>query len=151
MSKKLLLLLVAISLVGLADASYITYQKINHIIPPCSAQFACETVLSSKWSAIGPIPLSLLGCFFYATVLTLSISLFLSHTTIHTRLRFNPAIILMIVGISGLAFSAGLLGIMGIVLKAWCLYCLISAACSMSIGGLSIGYWVTTRKARYEH
>ncbi|MBP7842566.1 hypothetical protein KA017_01025, partial [Candidatus Woesebacteria bacterium] len=59
------LLFIIFSLVGIADASYITYEKFSGVVPDCGPGFDCGAVLNSKWSSIGPIPLSLLGLAYY--------------------------------------------------------------------------------------
>ena len=65
MKQKFVLPLVILSLLGILDAAYLTHQKINNIIPPCTPGFQCETVLESQWANIGPVPLSALGLEWY--------------------------------------------------------------------------------------
>lgn len=132
------LLLIIFSLIGLADASYITYEEFAGIIPPCSQGFQCEKVLTSDFAHIGPIPISLLGIFYYLTVFTLSICLYLDldfksiAAFKNTFFRkSSPLDLLQLITIGGLAFTLYLLLLMGVILKAWCLYCLISATTSV--------------------
>src|SRR5258708_38583242 len=61
-------LLGIITFLGILDSSFLTYEKVRHIVPPCSAGFQCDTVLTSRYSQIGPVPLSAMGLLFYATI-----------------------------------------------------------------------------------
>jgi dihydroorotate dehydrogenase len=146
MNTALSLLLVILSLVGIADAGYITYEKYAGIVPPCGAGFDCGAVLNSRWASIGPVPVSVLGLLFYATVLTLASLHFLeleifsqkqkdvalkSSASIKTYAHLSPIHLLACITIIGLIFSFFLLFLMAVVIKAWCLYCLISAATSI--------------------
>ena len=67
------LTLVILSLIGLAEASYITYVDSQGLIPPCSEAFQCEKVLTSPYSNIGPLPISALGIVYYTAILILAI------------------------------------------------------------------------------
>src|SRR5579859_2771296 len=69
----LALLLVICGILGIFDAGYITYNEFSGQIPPCRPPFACDTVLKSAWSHVGPVPLSVFGLFFYATIFLLSV------------------------------------------------------------------------------
>ena len=122
------LLLVLISFVGILDAGYLTYEKVNHIIPPCSTGFQCDTVLTSRFANIGPVPLSALGMIFYTIVFFFAVLNFLEQD--HVRfgnVHFHTYDIQLVLSIFGALFSLYLVTLMGVVLQAWCLYCLISA------------------------
>ncbi|NCO12570.1 MAG: dihydroorotate dehydrogenase (quinone) [Candidatus Pacebacteria bacterium CG_4_10_14_3_um_filter_34_15] len=141
------LLLIVLSIIGIADSSYITYEKIAGYTPDCGAGFDCGTVLNSEWSSIGPIPLSLLGFVFYLTVFILSIlncldfdlkkylkNGFLKLTTIQE--------LILAATIFGALFSGYLVFIMAFVIHAWCKYCLISAFTSLSLFIVSSTYYI---------
>jgi uncharacterized membrane protein len=133
------LCLVVFSLLGIVDASYITYEKFSGRIPPCSIHFKCTQVLESKWANIGPIPLSLLGVCFYSLFLVVSISFLLG--------KRKASFFLALFGVFGLLFSLYLVFIMGVVLKAWCFYCLLSAVnCVILFGVSSVLYLLTKRR-----
>lgn len=122
------LLLVIASVIGIADASYLTWVKLNNIVAPCSPFFKCETVLTSPWSSVGPVPLSLFGLLFYIVMLGLASTLLLERQTIKLFNRqFAISSLVLAWGTAGALFSGYLVFIMGVVLQAWCLYCLISA------------------------
>lgn len=127
------LLILIFSLLGIADAGYISYSQAMGIIPPCSSNFRCETVLLSEWSKIGPVPLSVMGVLFYSTFLVLGILNYFEVRDIGFRsYRLPLRYILVAWGSFGLLFSLYLVVIMGVVIKAWCFYCLLSALnCSL--------------------
>ncbi len=141
------LLLVACSILGIFDAGYITYTKVTGQLPPCHPPFACGVVLRSSWAYIGPVPLSVLGLSFYAVMFSLSAAAVLevSKVTLGKHIFSLPFLILML-GIGGAIFSLYLIFVMGVILKAWCFYCLISAINCMMIAILSV---LHERKATY--
>lgn len=125
------LCLVALSLIGIADAGYLTYEKYAGIIPPCTPGFQCEAVLSSPYASLLGIPLSVFGLVYYLVVCSLAIWHFLQ---LEEKPPQRTALdILTVVSIAGFGFSLYLVFVMGIILKAWCLYCLVSAATSTTI------------------
>lgn len=123
------LLLVFLSIIGLADAGYITYEKVTGVIPVCGSGFDCGTVLASPYSQIGPVPISVLGILFYLSVFILSSGLFLGISPF----KINLSWLLKMLSGFGFAFSLILIALMAFVIEAWCLYCLISAATSTLI------------------
>lgn len=122
------LLIVLVSFLGIMDAGFITYEKAQGVIPPCHPGFACGTVLESKYASIGPVPLSVLGLLFYSTVFVFAVLNFVEVKHIKFfRLKLHTHDILLGLSIFGAGFSIYLVTLMGVVLKAWCVYCLISA------------------------
>lgn len=123
-----------VAIIGILDASYITWEKVNHVIPPCSPGFACETVLTSKWASIGPVPLSALGLLFYVSVLLIASLLFLEIPYIKiAKSKFSVFQILQFLTAFGFLFSLYLVFVMGVLIQGWCLYCLFSAATSTTL------------------
>ncbi len=128
MQLMLSLCLVVLSLVGIADAGYLTYEKYTGIIPPCTSGFQCEAVLSSPYASLFGIPLSVFGLLYYLLVCSLAIWHVLQLE--QKALRYKAITFLTIVTIGGFGFSLYLVFIMAILLQAWCVYCLISASTS---------------------
>lgn len=149
----LTLVFIFASIAGFTDASYITYNELNGIIPPCNVHgFACETVLQSKWAHIGPLPLSVLGLIFYGTVFLFAV-LHLTEVDLRPAARSlvqrfvkKPEAVKshpfsQFTAFDGLSFAAGigflfsiyLLTLMAFIIQAWCLYCLISALTSATL------------------
>lgn len=129
MPKLLIPLLITLSaLLGLLDATYLTYEKWYGSPPPCNLHFQCQTVLDSSWSSLFGIPLSVWGGLYYASILGLGIFMYWvagQNSSPQRTKTLKRGLLLLTMG--GSLFSLYLLFIMGVVLKAWCLYCLFSA------------------------
>lgn len=144
------LLLVIFTFLGILDASYITYEKLNGIIPPCSTYFKCGDVLNSSWASVGPIPLAFLGLLFYSLFFMMSLVYYFGKKEIRLfdwRIRLETFLALQ--GIFGAGFSLYLLFIMGVILKAWCLYCLLSAMICIILFVVSLTVYLLTKKEKY--
>lgn len=117
------LVLTFLALLGIFDAGYITYSEVTGKVLECKPPFACSSVLDSPWSKIGPVPLAAFGVIYYSWMLLLGILL-----TLEVKVpRLNLTLLALVSGSGGFLFSLWLLFVMGVVLKAWCLYCLLSA------------------------
>lgn len=149
------LLFIIISIIGIADASYLTYEKIVGTEIVCGEGFDCGKVLNSPWSMIGPIPLSFFGLLFYLSVFAISVIHFLSIdiTPILSKVTkklglskpasinfIQPMEIVILLSIFGFLFSIYLISIMAFVIKAWCLFCLISALSSTLLFIVAMSY-----------
>lgn len=75
MRRYFLLTVLIISLLGVLDASFLTYEHYSGVLPPCSNSIwiDCGKVLKSKYSMVGQVPLSVLGLTFYSSMVGLSI------------------------------------------------------------------------------
>src|SRR5437879_873370 len=62
-----------ISLIGLADAIYLTVEHITGQSLRCTIIVGCSEVLSSKYAQIGSIPLAAIGAASYFIVFSLAI------------------------------------------------------------------------------
>jgi uncharacterized membrane protein len=126
------LALVVISLLGIFDASYITYEKLSGRIPTCRPPFECGTVLNSEWAYIAGIPLSIFGLVFYTTVFVFAVMNVLE-VELTIPLTKNISNTLHLLSMGGFGFSLYLMFLMQFVIKAWCLWCLFSAITSSSL------------------
>ena len=117
--------LLVLALVGFADATYLTIEHYQNEIPPCAIS-GCETVLTSAYSSIAGIPVSLLGSLTYLILIVLLL-LYLD-----TKKEIFLRIALPVSFVAALASVAFLL-IMAFVLKAFCQYCAVSDAISITI------------------
>lgn len=143
----LLLASISISLIGFADAGYVTFEKMSGNVPACGQGFKCDSVLNSPWAYIGPIPVSAFGMLFYVTMFSLGLLHYLDVTIpdfIRTQAQrifhIFPAqenitwqFFAFLISIAGFLFTLYLVSIMAFVLQAWCLFCIISAASSISL------------------
>lgn len=143
------LVLVIFTFLGILDASYITYEKLNGVVPPCTSYFKCGDVLNSAWSSIGPIPLSVLGVLFYSLFFVMSLLFYFGKKEIGVggfSMRIETFLALQ--GIFGAGFSLYLLFIMGVILKAWCLYCLLSAMTCIILFVVSSTVYLLAKKEK---
>jgi dihydroorotate dehydrogenase len=148
MKQAFVLPIVILSLLGILDASFLTYQKINHIIPPCTPGFQCETVLNSPWANIGPVPLSALGLVFYSIVF-----IFAAVTLLEKKVKIgkmdNQDILMALTAFGG-GFSLYLVFIMQFLIKAYCTYCLLSAIiCALLFSVSFVSYFIVGKKKLY--
>lgn len=121
--KILLILIVLLSFLSFLDATYLTINHYQNTIPGCSIIQGCEKVLTSKFATLGPVPVALLGSFYFLIVLVISIILFQTRT---------KTILFGLLGLAILGFlvSVGFFLIQLLILKAFCLYCLFSEGIS---------------------
>jgi uncharacterized membrane protein len=115
-----------LSALGFIDATYLTIEHFMNRIPPCTLTSGCEKVLTSSYSSIFGIPVSLIGSLYY---LVLLIALFVyfdlkSKKILYYASRFS---------VLGFIFSLYFVGIQIFALHSYCLYCLISAIISTCI------------------
>ncbi len=124
--------IVILALIGFADAAYLTAEHYLGVVPVCTLTQGCETVLTSAFAAVGPVPLALLGALYYLVVFV--VALMGAPQPSRSTIRF-------LLTLTGLGFltSLGLLGVQAVILHAYCLYCLISAGTSTLLFASSIG------------
>jgi dihydroorotate dehydrogenase len=151
------LLLVALPIIGLVDSGFVTLETGSGQPVACGANFDCESVLTSDWAHIGPIPISALGFLFYAVVLILALLNYLEidiksavdNFANKLKLKKDNVLrfvtipeLLLIITFFGFLFSLYLMFLMQFVIKAWCLFCLISAGTSTSLFIVMLLYFI---------
>jgi uncharacterized membrane protein len=120
---KLAVFLLIVALLGFADATYLTVEHYKGSIPPCTVVEGCETVLTSEYSVVAGVPVSLAGAIFYFLILVGVFSFIESKKT--SLLKW--ALILTVIGfLMTLWFTY----LQAFVIGAFCLYCLGSALTS---------------------
>jgi uncharacterized membrane protein len=122
-SNWIVITVLVVAIFGFADASYIAIKHLNGQIPPCSVLNGCETVLTSKYSSIGPIRLEWLGVFYYLAFIIGAVAYLDSKKPIIFSLLSRFTVV-------GLLASAVLIGLQVFVIKSYCLYCVMSAITS---------------------
>jgi len=128
---KLILYSAVLAFFGFLDSLYLTIVHYKNIIPPCSLHFGCETVLNSRYSMIGPIPLALLGVIFYLTVIIVSLLILIEG--LKQLLKFFHFVVAV-----GLLVSIVLFFIQFYIIHSFCQYCLLSEVISLGIFVLSL-------------
>ena len=135
----LLWLILALSFVGVADAWYLAYSALTDSALSCGINVidGCNTVAQSEYSRLLGIPLGLYGVAFYAATFILAGVLLV----LPKRILFKALFVLSVIG---LAFSLYFLGLQVLVIKALCVYCLVSIALSLLIFAFAYRAWRRT-------
>src|SRR5213079_1159396 len=117
--KRLYVVAAAVGLLGLADGIYLTIEHVTGRTAQCIASSGCQDVLSSKYAAVGPIPLASLGALAYFTAFSLALLTAFGYA--NCRALFALLVAFMF------ATTLWLLYLQAFVLHAFCDYCLFSA------------------------
>ncbi len=115
----LIVLILLLSLAGFADAAYLTSKHYLGGPVPCSITGGCESVMTSRWAAVGPIPTAAFGAAYYLATFFLTILYLDSRQPWTLRLIFVSSV-------AALAVSLALLYLMAFVIHSYCQYCLLS-------------------------
>ena len=118
------ILIAALAFIGMVDAFYLSIKR-NAGPIPCHVTRGCTDVLTSKYSEIAGIPLSWVGLAFYITIFSLAVFKILEDPQNPVR---RPLAGIFYLSGAALIVSALLVGIQAFILKAFCEYCLLSAA-----------------------
>ena len=113
--------LIALSLIGLADAIYLTYIKLA-ADGICVAGEGCEIVNTSVYSQIYGIPVAVLGGLAYVAMLVV-----LLLEPRNEFFEFNGPLIVLGLSIFGVLYSAYLTYLELYVIRAICEFCVLSA------------------------
>ena len=113
--------LIALSLIGLADAIYLTYIKLA-ADGICVAGEGCEIVNTSVYSQIYGIPVAVLGGLAYVAMLVV-----LLLEPRNEFFEFNGPLIVLGISIFGVLYSAYLTYLELYVIRAICEFCVLSA------------------------
>ena len=121
-----------VAVLGFADASYLTFEHYQGVIPPCSVTEGCEAVLTSSYSVIFGVPTSLLGALYYLAV---AVGAFLYIESKHGagEIKAHHASILkwtLMATALGFGMSVWFVYLQLFILHSICIYCMGSAATS---------------------
>ncbi len=114
-------ILLALALVGLGDALYLSYFQYLNLIPTCAIG-GCETVLVSEYSKFFGVPWSYIGLVYYGYMLCLSILLIIDPNSRGLKLGA-----LAYTGFGVLYSIWAIFYIQLTLIQALCQYCAISA------------------------
>ncbi len=125
------LILLFLSLLGILDAAYLTYA---HLFGSgaCGAGSGCGAVMASPYSRLFGIPLSTLGLGLY---LAIAVS---SWRSLRAEDRETSVRWVSLLALIGNVPTLFLLYLQAGVIRAWCAFCLVSAAVVLSILLLSV-------------
>lgn len=122
-----------VSLIGLADAIYLTVEHLTGNSVRCTVTSGCSEVLGSAYASIGGVPLAGLGAVAYFIVFGLATLAAFGH-------RWPRSLLAAIVAMM-LAMTLWLLFVQAFVLRAFCQYCLLSAAVTLTLSGIVALEW----------
>ena len=117
-NKWLVLALVALSFASFLVSAYLTVEHFLGELPTCTILEGCEEVAKSKYSQVGPIPISLFGVFYF--LLLLALLVFYLDREHEMALK-----IFTLFTIPGFFISLVLLWLQFWIIGAVCIYCLI--------------------------
>ena len=123
--KKLYAVAALLSLLGLADALYLTIEHITGQSVRCTIISGCSAVLSSPYAVVAGIPLAAIGAAAYFTVFSLAILAIFGYPKV-SRL-FSVLVIIMFL------VSLWLIYLQAFVIREFCQYCLLSAAITVAL------------------
>ncbi len=123
--EKLPLAAAVLAVVGLADSVYLTVSHYTKTPVPCSIVEGCETVLTSSYAELAGIPIAAFGAAAYFVAFSLAI-----------LAAYGNRAAWMLFGVQAFfmaAVSAYLIYVQGFIIGAFCQFCLVSAATSISL------------------
>ena len=117
-----------VSLIGLGDSIYLTIQHITGQSVRCSVTTGCSAVLSSHYSSIAGVPTAAFGALSYFAAFSLATLAVFGYERARTGLAILVAPMLIM--------TLWLLYLQAFVLHAYCEYCLLSAAMTLTLAAL---------------
>jgi uncharacterized membrane protein len=122
-----------VSLVGLADAIYLTVEHVSGRSVRCTIVSGCSEVLSSSYASFRGIPLALIGAVAYFSVFSLA-------TLAAFGYRSAGKAMVFVVGGMFLV-TLWLVYLQAVVIKAFCQFCLLSALVTLVLALLAFLAW----------
>src|SRR5439155_14591255 len=132
------LLVAALSLIGLADAIYLTVQDLTGQSLRCTIVSGCSEVLGSAYAHIGPVPLAVLGAVAYFTVFSLAILAAFGYQLARPLLAGLVVVMFLM--------TLWLLYLQAFVIHHFCQYCLLSAGVTTVITAIVWGSRILNRR-----
>lgn len=114
-----------LSLIGLTDALYLTVQHVTGQSVQCTLVSGCSEVLSSSYAAVGSIPLAAIGAAAYFSAF--------SFATLAAFGYGKAARLLTALTIAMALVSLWLIYLQAFVIRAFCQFCLLSAAVTFGL------------------
>jgi len=122
---KLPLLAAAVALIGLIDSIYLTIKHYTGEKVPCSIVEGCEQVLTSSYAEVAGFPLAAFGAIAYFIAFSLAILAAFGNRLMWTL--FTIQAVLMTI------FTIWLFYLQAYVIGAFCQFCLLSAATTVTL------------------
>ena len=132
-------IMIALALVGLADAFYLAHASYTGSSISCAIFEGCDIVARSPYSHAFGVPLSFFGVMFYLCVIGFSVLLAYDPRSRGMRLG---AVLLTLVGLADSIYFEYL---QVFVIHAICMYCLISAITTLLLFAVAVWHFKKTR------
>ena len=123
--RKLYIAAAFLSLLGLADALYLTIEHVTGQSVKCTITSGCSEVLSSPYAVVAGFPLAAIGAVAYFTVFSLATLAIFGYRAAGTLL--TPLVTAMFF------VSLWLIYLQAFVIREFCQYCLFSAAITVCL------------------
>ena len=117
--KKLYVVSAVLSLLGLADALYLTIEHVTGQSVKCTILAGCSAVLSSPYAVVAGIPLAAIGAAAYFAVFSLAILTLFGYSSAGKVMRVLVVLMFLV--------SLWLIYLQAFVIREFCQYCLLSA------------------------
>jgi len=136
--------LIILALVGLGVAVYLTVEHMQDSVPTCHIVSGCERVLTSEYSAVGPVPTAAFGVLYYSVVVVLAaLYWWYGRRLLMTLVNW--------LAWAGLLVSLYLVYLQVGVIGAICMYCMTSAlVCILLFITDLVIWWKYLRKKEQE-
>ena len=127
-----------VSLLGLADALYLTVEHVTGQSVRCTIVAGCSEVLSSQYAVVARVPLALIGAAAYFSVFSLATLGAFGYRIAATLLA--PLVLLMFL------FTLWLIYLQAFVIHAFCQFCLFSSAVTTALTVIVLIAILSSRK-----
>lgn len=114
-----------VSLVGVLDSVYLTVHHYTAEPVPCSIIEGCEQVLTSPYATIGGVPLAIFGAIAYFVAFSLALLTVYGNRSMWKL--FGVQVVVMAL------FSGWLIYVQAALIGAFCQFCLLSAATTLTL------------------
>lgn len=120
-----------VALVGLVDASYLTIEHLSGRSVRCMIVSGCDEVLQSGYATIvGHVPVAALGALAYFTVFSLATLAIFGYAGAR---RLVPVVVALM-----FLATVWFVYLQAFVIRAYCVYCLLSAAVTTTLALLTL-------------
>ncbi len=131
----------AVALAGLADASYLTIEHLSGKSVRCMVVSGCDEVLQSSYATVASgVPLAAVGAVAYFTVFSLATLAAFGYDG--ARRLIAPLVAVMFLATVWFVY------LQAFVIRAFCFYCLISAAVTTTLALITLVRLLLARKNR---
>ena len=111
--------IVVLAFIGLVDATYVALHSSRGFLLPCGLAGGCDQVLNSPYASVLGVPVAWFGMAFYMAIAACALFAWFGFEQV---LRLSFGLVSLALG-----FTAYLVYLQAIVIRAFCDYCLLSA------------------------